>query len=87
MDKTTDVTLPGDFQQAAIHKQTVTLPLDSDLLAYFQGRFADWPGHINDLLRFFIDTNQRREREFDPDAFEPGEMMEPPPHPDREFTL
>lgn len=26
-----------------------------------------------------MDTTERKEREFDPDAWEPGEMQEPPP--------
>ncbi len=82
MDETTDGTLPGDFQQAAIQRHDVTLSLDKDVLDYIQGEFGDWKGHINDLLRFFMETSQRREREFDP-----GEMLERSPHLDREFTL
>ncbi len=78
MDQKTDGTLPGDFQKAAIHKQDVTLPLDSDVLAYIQGEYGDWKGHINDLLRFFMETSQRQ-MEFQPDAFEPGEMAAPQP--------
>ncbi|MGH6795286.1 MAG: hypothetical protein ACREDH_08840 [Methylocella sp.] len=81
MDETTGVALPGEFQKAAIQRQDVTLPLDADVLAYIQGEYADWQGHINDLLRFFMDTSQRQ-MEFEPDGFQPGEMDAPPPgHP------
>jgi hypothetical protein len=85
MDEKTDGTLPQDFQKAAAHRQTVTLPLDTDVLDYIRGEYADWQGHIRDLLRFFMETNQRREMDFNPDAFEPGEMAEP--RPDMELTL
>lgn len=82
MDQKTDGTSPGDFRKAAVHKQDVTLPLDSDVLAYIQGEYGDWRGHINDLLRFFMETNQIREMGFEQAGFEPGEMAEPQPPPE-----
>ncbi len=85
MDQKTDGTLPVDFRKAAIQRQDVTIPLDTDVLAYIQGEFSDWQGHINDLLRFHMDTSQSREMDFNPAAFEPGEMAAPPP--DMELTL
>lgn len=80
MDEKTGVALPGDFQKAAIQRQDVTIPLDTDVLAYIQAEFGDWKGHINDLVRFFMETNQRREMEFQ-DCFDPSEMDRPPDHP------
>ena len=67
------------FKQAACPQQAETLLLDGDVLDWIKGEFADWQGHINDLLRFHMDTSQNREREFAPDAFEPGEMAQPDP--------
>ena len=57
--------LPPDFQQAAQPRMIepprvlVSLPLDADLVAYFQGESepADWQSHINGVLRFYMDTN------------------------------
>ena len=40
MDEKTDGTLPQDFQKAAAHRQTVTLPLDTDVLDYIRGEYA-----------------------------------------------
>ncbi len=65
LDKTTP-SLPPDFQQAAQPrmieppKVMVSLPLDADLVAYFQGEaeIADWQHHINGVLRFYMETNQ-----------------------------
>lgn len=65
------------FEQAARPKQAETLLLDGDVLDWIKGEFTDWQGHINELLRFYMDTSQSREREFAPDAFEPGEMAQP----------
>ncbi len=84
MDAPTDGTLPQDFQQAAAHRQTVTLSLDTDVLDWIKGEYTDYERHIRELLRFFMETSQRREMDFNPDAFEPGEMAAPP---DMELTL
>ncbi|PZR93927.1 MAG: hypothetical protein DLM68_00350 [Hyphomicrobiales bacterium] len=82
MDEKTGVALPLDFNQAAIQRQDVTIPLDTDVLAYIQAEFGDHSqDHIRDLLRFHMDTSQRRELDFQ-DCFDPGEMDAPPPgHP------
>jgi hypothetical protein len=55
----------------------VTLALDDDVLDWLKGEFPDWQGHVNELLRFYMDTSQDRARSFEPDAFEPGEMAQP----------
>lgn len=57
----------------------MTLPLDTDVLDWIKSEYGDWQGHIRELLRFYMETNQIREMDFNPDAFEPGEMAEPPP--------
>ena len=57
--------LPPDFQQAAQPRMVepprvmVSLPLDADLVAYFQSESepGDWQSHINGVLRFYMDTN------------------------------
>ena len=62
--------LPPDFQQAAQPaaaveppKVMVSLPIDADVLAYFQSEAepSDWQRHINDLLRYYMETNQMME--------------------------
>lgn len=54
--------MPGDFQEAAQPakpaRRAVYLLLDSDLVDWLQGEFGDWPGHINDLIRFEKDTSR-----------------------------
>jgi hypothetical protein len=76
-----DLSPAASFKQAVCPQQTETLLLDADVLYWIKGEFPDWQGHINDLLRFFMDTSQNREREFAPGAFEPGEMAEPDQSP------
>jgi uncharacterized protein (DUF4415 family) len=59
--------LPPDFQQAADPvsaiieppRVMVSLPLDADLVAYFQNDAepSDWQQHINGVLRFYRDSN------------------------------
>ena len=63
--------LPPEFQQAADPaapviappKVMISLPLDADLVAYFQSESepSDWQRHVNDVLRFYVETNQMRE--------------------------
>jgi hypothetical protein len=58
--------LPTDFSQAAapaVDRVIVPLGLDADILAYFQsqGEPGDWQGHINGILRFYMETNQNIE--------------------------
>lgn len=61
--------MPPNFQQAADPaapvieppKVMVSLPLDADLVAYFQGEPTDWQRHINGVLRYYMDTNLMRE--------------------------
>ena len=72
-----DQTPASSFKQAACPQQTETLLLDTDVLDWIKADYADWQGHINQLLRFYYETSQIREAEFHPDAFEPGEMAEP----------
>ena len=66
--------LPADFREAARPevpviqppKITVSLPVDADVLAYFQNDTepSDWQGHINGVLRFYMETNMAREADF-----------------------
>ena len=73
----------SSFKKASCPQQTETLLLDTEVLDWIKGKFSDWQGHINELLRFYMETNQSRLQSFDPDAFEPGEMAEPDPPTDR----
>jgi hypothetical protein len=80
------IALPNEFGQAATTdgpKGPVAVAIDPDVFEWIRGQFSDPTAHINDLLRFFMDTSRDKEREFDPDAWDPGEMDQPPP----EFTL
>jgi len=47
-------------------KIMASLPLDADLLAWFQSETepANWQEHINGVLRFYVETNQTRDAEF-----------------------
>lgn len=82
--------LPNNFQQAAadaVRRQQVTLDLDADLAQWLQAEFPKgWREHVNDLLRFFMDTSQARELEFATSAWEPGEMEKPPPSSAPEYA-
>jgi hypothetical protein len=54
-----------DFGDAAAQPAKATLEIDSDLADYLKSQFPDgWQAHANDLLRFFMDTSQAKEREF-----------------------
>lgn len=48
-----------------MQKQTETLLLDKDVLDWIKGEFGDWQGHINELLRFYMDTSRQREEAFE----------------------
>lgn len=73
-----DVSPASAFTQAACPQKAETLLLDADVLGWIKTEYPDhWQGHINDLLRFYMDTSQSREADFSPDAFEPGEMAQP----------
>jgi BrnA antitoxin of type II toxin-antitoxin system len=74
-------TTASSFAQAACPQQTETLLLDTDVLDWIKAEHKNWQGHINELLRFFMDQSQSRERYFAADAFEPGEMDPAPDHP------
>ncbi|MCW6512295.1 BrnA antitoxin family protein [Lichenifustis flavocetrariae] len=78
--------LPDDFRASAApadRRETVTLTLDADVVAWMRAEFPDWQGQVNGLLRFFHDTSLNREASFDPDGFEPGEMVaNAPPEPE-----
>jgi hypothetical protein len=57
----------------------VALEIDHDIAEYLKSQFSDWQTHANDLLRFFMETSQTKERQF-ANVFaqpEPGEMDEP----------
>jgi uncharacterized protein (DUF4415 family) len=56
----------------------VTLDLDADLLEWLKAQPTDWQREINNLARFFMETSQIREAQYAPDAWEPGEMQQPP---------
>jgi uncharacterized protein (DUF4415 family) len=70
-DRETPPALPPEFHQAADPaapviappKVMISMPLDADLVAYFQGNGepSDWQRHINGVLRFYVETNQMRE--------------------------
>ena len=67
-----------DFRNAATSQAKVTLEIDSDLAEYMKSQFTDWQAHANDLMRFFMETQQAKEREFE-NIFaqpEPGELEE-----------
>ena len=77
-----DYTPASSFKKAACPQQAETLLLDTEVLDWIKGEFGDWQGHINELLRFYMETSQDRIQGFEPDAFEPGEMAQPdPPRP------
>ena len=55
----------NDFREAATSQTKVTLEIDSDLAEYLKSEFPEgWQAHANDLLRFFMETSQQKEREF-----------------------
>ena len=69
--------LPDKFLQASTPgqpKQAVTLELDADLLAWLKNEPGSVQSQVNDLLRFWKDTSQAKAEEFDPEAWEPGEL-------------
>lgn len=71
-----------DFQEAAASaatRQSVTVNLDADVLQFLRAEGLNLDENINGLLRFYMDTSQQKEREFQPDAWEPGEMQTPLP--------
>jgi hypothetical protein len=81
--------LPPEFQLAADPrapvidppKVMVSLPLDADLAAFFQGdgEPADWQRHINGVLRYYMDTSLMAEA----DAEIAAQMGERQPEPSR----
>jgi BrnA antitoxin of type II toxin-antitoxin system len=52
------------FREAASQKAKAVLHVDPDVAEYFQSQFENWQGHANELLRFFMDTSQAKELEF-----------------------
>lgn len=79
--------LQTEFQATAApaapppERVTVALDLEADILEWLKTQPTDWQREINNLVRFYMETSQARELDFSPDAWEPGEMMEPPPAP------
>src|SRR3954453_2180907 len=57
---------------------TVSLDLDADVLGWLKEQPTDWQRELNNLARFFMETSQIREAQYIPDAWEPGEMQQPP---------
>jgi hypothetical protein len=66
--------LPPEFQQAADPagsvveppKIMVSLPLDADVLAFFQSELSgSWQDHMNDILRNFMEGHLAMEAEFE----------------------
>jgi hypothetical protein len=75
-------TAAGEFKDAAAAPETrVVIEIDGDVAQWLQGQHKDWQGHARELLRFYMDTNQTRALQADPDAWEPGEMQKPPQSP------
>lgn len=73
-----------EFQEAAAAEPVrlaVTVNLDADVLQFLQAEGLKLDDNINGLLRFYMDTSQQKERDFQPDAWEPGEMIPAPPAP------
>jgi len=70
-----------DFREASASQAKATLEIDPDIAEYLKSQFPDgWQAHANDLLRFFMDTSQAKEREFEHVAQqEPGETAAPAP--------
>lgn len=48
----------------APEQRAVYLLIDADVMDWLQGESADWPRHVNVLLRFYKDTSQQREELF-----------------------
>ena len=72
------------FQEAAVpavSRQSVTVSLDADVLQFLQAEGLSLDENVNGLLRFYMDTSQQKERDCQPDAWEPGEMLPVPPAP------
>jgi hypothetical protein len=44
----------------------VSVPVDADVLAWFQSEAepSDWQRHINGVLRIYMETNMQREDDF-----------------------
>lgn len=67
--------LPSDFRQAARPevpviqppKVTVSHLIDADVLAYFQSATqpSNWAGHMNDILRAYMETSMALAADFD----------------------
>ena len=73
-----------DFREASASQAKATLEIDHDIAEYLKSQFPDgWQAHANDLLRFFMETSQAKEREFE-HVFaqpEPDETAAPAPIP------
>ncbi len=85
------LTLPPEFQQAADPsapaieppKVMVSLPIDADILAYFQsdGEPRDMQRHINGVLRYYMETNLMQEADAELAARAGQEQGGPEPSP------
>lgn len=71
----------AEFETAAAPQRPLTVQIDADLMDWLAARGADAALEINGLLRFYKESNERIESQFQPDGWEPGEMQTPPPAP------
>jgi hypothetical protein len=54
----------NEFQEAAAPQAKIMLYVDQDIAEYFKSQFENWQGNANELLRFFMETSQAKELEF-----------------------
>jgi uncharacterized protein (DUF4415 family) len=64
--ETTAVFNDATTLEAQPPKVMASMPLDADVLAYFQAdsEAGNWQEHMNGVLRFYMETNLAREQEF-----------------------
>lgn len=62
---------------------TVSLELDADILAWLKEQPTDWQREINNLTRFFMETNLSREAACEDAADIPNELETAGPDLDR----
>jgi len=62
---------------------TVTLEIDTDILAWLKQQPTDWQREINNLTRFFMETNVIREAAFEEAAGPEHELETAGPDPER----
>src|SRR4051794_24433279 len=79
--------LQPQFQPAAAppppERVTVTLEIDSDVLTWLKAQPTEWQREINNLTRFFMETNLVRETDFEEAAGPEQEFDTAGPDPAR----